>query len=137
MIRLITFTDSNDKLLEFKFNDADITHWEDQNWTLITSAKQKITIGGNAFIAFDEAILGISIDKQDFSLAQKWIQTFYKDKERILIISSQKDEPLFIFHGTTMSIANRKNNYAEFMIDDKKIYMNNLHWMTLVHNTPL
>ena len=134
MIKLITFTNKNEKLLEFNFNDPQITY-EATGWINVFATKQKLTICGNSFIAYDETISKTAADTEDFNFAKFWIQTHYKEGEKILLISSLSDEPLFIFYGTTISISNIKNGYAEFSINDKKIFINNLHWLILTKNS--
>ena len=136
MIRLETFTNKNERLLEFNFNNPKISY-QSTGWINIFATKQKITISGNSFIAYDTEIGKVNANTEDFLLAKDWIQSYYKENEKILLISSCADEPLFIFHGTTISISNIKNNYAEFSINNKKIFINNLHWLILTHNTSI
>lgn len=135
MIKLVTFTNQNEKLLEFNFKDIRIDMApKEPYWITIVAAKQTLTICGNAFIAYDESAQGVTANTQDFNFAKSWIQTYYKDNQKILLISSPSDEPLFIFYGTTISISNIKNNYAEFSVNGKKIFINNLHWVILTKN---
>lgn len=134
MIRLITFTTDNNKLLDFNFDNPEITYQEETNWLNIVATKQKLTIYGNSTIAFDVELNPIGVSTYNFSVAKDWIQYFYKMNKKILLISSLADEPLFIFYGTTISITNIKNGYAEIFVDDKKISINNLHWLILTHN---
>lgn len=134
MIKLITFTNTNEKLLEFKFNECAIVYFEQTQWVNIISAKQKITIKGNSFIAFDEEVKGVTADSTYFSMAKSWIQNFYKDQDKTLIISTLSDEPLYIFHGENISIVHTQDGFTQFKIDDKSLYINNLHWIILTHN---
>ena len=60
MIRLETFTDKNERLLEFNFNNPEISY-QSTGWINIFTAKQKLTISGNSFIAYDNKITGKSI----------------------------------------------------------------------------
>ena len=99
MIKLTTFTNENIKLLNFSFNDCTIEYFTKTQWINVFSAKQKITIKGNSFIAYDESIPKVLIDSESFSLAESWIQYFYKENQKILIISTITDEPLYIFHS--------------------------------------
>lgn len=138
MIKLITFTDTTEKLLEFNFNEpAFIVAPREPYWITVGATKQTLTICGNSFLAYDDSISKTAASAEDFSFAKFWIQTHYKEGEKILLISSSSDKPLFIFYGTTISISNIKNGYAEFTVDNKKIYLNNLHWIILTKNTPL
>lgn len=137
MIKLITFTDTTDKLLEFNFNESTFSITPKERWITVNAAKQTLTLCGNSFLAYDETISKTAASAEDFSFAKFWIQTHYKEGEKILLISSTADKPLFIFYGTTISISNIKNGYSEFAVDDKKIYLNNLHWIILTKNTPL
>lgn len=134
MIKLITFTHGNEKLLEFKFNQCSITYFGQTQWVNIFSTKQKITIKGNSFIAFDEDIKGVTADSTYFSMAKSWIQNFYKNDEKTLIVSTIADEPLYIFHGDKISIIHTEDAFTQFKIDDKELYINNLHWIILTHN---
>ena len=95
MIKLITFTNGNEKLLEFNFNDCIIEYFSKTGWINVLSTKQKITIKGNSFIAYDENIKGVVADSAYFSMAKSWIQNFYKQNEKILIIFTTADEPLY------------------------------------------
>ena len=130
MIRLETFTNKNEKLLEFNFNNPQISY-EPTGWINIFATKQKLTICGNSFIAYDTEVGRVTANTEDFGFAKSWIQSYYKENKKILLISSCADEPLFIFYGTTISISNIKNDYAEFSVDDKKIFINKLHWLIL------
>lgn len=130
MIKLETFTNTSEKLLEFNFNEPKI-NYESTGWINVFATKQKLTICGNSFIAYDTEVRRVNANTEDFSFAKSWIQSYYKENEKILLISSCADEPLFIFHGTTISISNIKNSYAEFSVDGKKIFINNLHWLIL------
>ena len=134
MIRIITFTNDNNKLFDFNFNDPTITYYPEIGWTNITATKQTITICGNSFLGYDKDLIPANIDSSFFSLGKDWIEEFYAQGDKILIISSLSDEPLFIFHGAAISISNKKNDYAEFTIDGKKIYINNLHWIIISRN---
>ena len=134
MIKLITFTHGNEKLLEFKFNECNITYFGQTQWVNIFSTKQKITIKGNSFIAFDEDIKGVTADSTYFSMAKTWIQNFYKEHDKTLIVSTLSDEPLYIFHGEKISILHTEDAFTQFKIDDKALYLNNLHWTILTHN---
>ena len=139
MIKLITFTDTTEKLLEFNFNEpAFIVAPREPYWITVGATKQTLTLSGNSsFLAYDKEVDRIAASAQDFDFAKFWIQTLYKEDKKILLISSTSDKPLFIFYGTTISIGNIKNSYAEFTVDNKKIYLNNLHWIILTKNTPL
>lgn len=134
MIKLITFTNGNEKLLEFNFNDCIIEYFSKTGWINVLSTKQKITIKGNSFIAYDENIKGVVADSAYFSMAKSWIQNFYKQNEKILIISTTADEPLYIFHGDSISIVRTEDEFSHFKIDDKDLYINDLHWIILTHN---
>ena len=134
MIKLETFTNTNEKLLEFNFNEPQFNVApKEPYWITINATKQTLTICGNSFIAYDTEVGRVAANTEDFNFAKSWIQSYYKENKKILLISSCADEPLFIFHGTTISISNIKNSYAEFSVDDKKIFINNLHWLILTH----
>lgn len=132
MIKLETFTNSNEKLLEFNFNEPKFNVApREPYWITINAAKQTLTICGNSFVAYDTEVGRVATNTDDFNFAKSWIQSYYKENKKILLISSCADEPLFIFYGTTISISNIKNDYAEFSVDDKKIFINKLHWLIL------
>ena len=134
MIRLETFTNKNEKLLEFNFNEPKFNVAQrEPYWITINAAKQTLTICGNSFIAYDTEVGRVAANTDDFNFAKSWIQSYYKENKKILLISSCADEPLFIFYGTTISISNIKNDYAEFSVDGKKIFINKLHWLILTH----
>ncbi len=135
MIKLITFTDTTEKLLEFNFNEPvfEIVQ-RDPYWITVTATKQVLTICGNSFLAYDDEVAKVVANTEDFDFAKSWIQHYYKEDKKILLISSLSDRPLFIFYGTTINISNIKNGYAEFSVDGKKIFINNLHWLVLTHN---
>lgn len=135
MIKLITFTNTNEKLLEFNFNEPifEIAP-RDPYWITVVATKQILTICGNSLLAYDDSLTPFPSNSFDFSLTKNWIQQAYRNGDKILLISSPSDEPLFIFNGATVGISNIKNGFAEFTVDDKKIFINNLHWIVLTHN---
>lgn len=134
MIRIITFTNDNDKLLDFNFDNPEIEYREETDWLTVSTAKHKLTFYGSSILSYDVSLNPIIVDTSNFSMAKDWIQYFYKTGKKILLISSLTDEPLIIFYGTTISISNKKNGYAEFTVDGKKIFINNLHWFILTRN---
>ena len=136
MIKLITFTHDNIKLLEFNFDNPEITYKENSNWFNVVATKQKLTFYGNSILAYDTELdsSSVAVNTFNFSMAKDWIQYLYKINHKILFISSLSDEPLIIFYGAAINIGNIKNGYAEFTVDGKKIYINNLHWLVLTHN---
>lgn len=135
MIRIITFTNNNDKLLDFNFNNPEIEYQEEYNWLNVSAAKHKLTFHGNSVLGYDVSLGPVIVDTTNFSIAKDWIQYFYTTDRKVLLISSLADEPLIIFYGAAIRISNEKNGYAEFTVDDKKIFINNLHWFILTHNT--
>ena len=74
MIRLETFTDKNERLLEFNFNNPEISY-QSTGWINIFTTKQKLTISGNSFIAYDTEIGRVNANTEDFLLAKDWIQS--------------------------------------------------------------
>ena len=77
MIKLITFATDSEKLLEFNFKDCSINYFQKTGWINISSSKQKLTVKGNSFIAYDEDIKGVPADSTYFSMAKSWIQNFF------------------------------------------------------------
>lgn len=134
MIKLITFATDSEKLLEFNFKDCSINYFQKTNWINVISQKQKITIQGNSFIAYDEDILGIRVDSSYLSLCKKWIELFYKDNDKVILVSSREDKPLYLFRGKDISVVTAGNNFLHFKIDGKDLYLNDLHWLLLTKN---
>lgn len=134
MIKIITFTNNSNKLLDFNFDNPEIEYREETNWLNVSATKHKLTFYGNSVLGYDISLNPVIVDTSNFSMAKDWIQYFYKTDKKILLISSLTDEPLIIFYGTAIRISNIKNGYAEFTVDDKKIFINNLHWFILTHN---
>lgn len=134
MIRIITFTNDNDKLLDFNFDNPEIEYREETDWLNVSATKHKLTFYGNSVLGYDISLGPVAVDTTNFSMAKDWIQYFYTTDRKVLLISSLSDEPLIIFYGTAIRISNKKNGYAEFTVDGKKIFINNLHWFILTHN---
>ena len=134
MIKLITFATDSEKLLEFNFKDCSINYFQKTNWINVISQKQKITIQGNSFIAYDEDILGIMVDSSYLSLCKKWIELFYKDNDKVILVSSREDKPLYLFRGKDISVVTAGSNFLHFKIDGKDLYLNDLHWLLLTKN---
>lgn len=137
MIELKTFTDKGDKVLDFHFNNPKIEYQEKTKWVNIFAAKQKLTIYKNSFIAYDDSIQCSWIDLLDMALSKDWIESIYKQNKKILLLSTTSDEPLYIFYGNTLSITYIQDDYIEFLIENKKLVINNLHWLILTKNTAL
>lgn len=134
MIKIITFSDSGESLLEFTFNNPEIQYFSETQWVNIISTKQKITLFKNALIAFDTDISNQKIDSSYFSLAESYIQDFYKNYDKTLVISTQLNEPIFIFHGKNITLTSMDKLYFTFEIDNKPLKINNMNWMIITHN---
>ena len=131
MIKLITYTSSRDKFLEFKFYEPKISYDPTYKWVQVISQKQRIIFSNNSFIAFDE-----EISNQDLDIGWNWLSTdliqenYFKGSVS-LIIFSNLDTPLLVLNGKKIQLKDRINNFTTFEIDDKMVYLYNYRFMTL------
>lgn len=134
MIKLITFTNENNKLLEFNFNKCNIEYFTLRQWISVAATNQTLTIKGNSFIAYDEDIYRVNASSTFFNITKSVIQDCYKNHDKILIISTVSDEPLYVFTGQSIKMIKTEDTFAKFLIDDKELCINNLHWIVLTRN---
>ena len=134
-MKLITYSNDNDKLFEFNFNNPLIQYNSKMDLIEVIATKQKIYICGNAFIAYDEEILIQPVDAGWVSAAQNWIQTFYKNNESCLLISSHSNKPIMLFHGKEISLKS-KDTFYKFQIDNHQLLVYNCNFLVLSHKNP-
>ena len=131
MIKLLTYTSNRDKFLQFKFNNPYINYNEGFKWVQVMSEKQRLVFSENSFIAFDDEISMQELDVEWSWLSKNLIQEKYFHDYVSLVIFSNLDTPLLCLSGKKIHLIKRQDNFTEFEIDDKKVYLYNFRFMTL------
>ena len=131
MIKLLTYTSSRNKFLEFNFKEVSINYNENYNWVEVQSPKQYAVFNENSFLAYDDEIYKRDLDIGWGWMNQDYIQSIYKYNNAALVICSQSDMPLCVLYGKDICLRKKVNNYIELEIDGKKVYLYNFHFMTL------
>ena len=131
MIKLLTYTSNRDKFLQFKFNNPYIYYNEGYKWVQVTSEKQRLVFSENSFIAFDDEISMQELDVGWGWLSENLIQEKYFHDYISLVIFSSLDTPLLCLSGKKIHLIKRQDDFTEFEIDDKKVYLYNFRFMTL------
>ena len=129
MKKLELYTGKNYKLLEFKFNDVEITT---ADWCIFAkAAKQTVYFKDQTFIMYDDEIPTERVDSDYFMLGEMWIEQFYKDHDIVLMVCNEQQEPLRIFHGETIRAIKSTDKYTRFAVDGKELFISRCSWMIL------
>ena len=122
------------KTMEFCFNDPIIEYQEKYGWAVIKAAGRSITINGTSFVGYDEDILHSKILVDFSDLWKNEINGAYKNDEKVLIVFLENELPVIFFSGKSISLINKNDVFAEFLIDGKSIWLHHMHFLILSKN---
>lgn len=124
----MTFNSNGDVVLEFKFNEFPQVSFE--NWIQIESTKQHLHFLHPILILYPEDITH-EIVNINFTLTPLWwIQEKYRNKQKILLLSTLDGNPIMLFSGNNIT-----SQKEYFQIDGKKILFINCNWTIITHKS--